>query len=51
MPDASTMLEGCPSGVRMTVRDHIENIRVKLGASSRLEAVMMVMRLGIVPSG
>ena len=28
-----------------TARNHIENLRVKLGASSRLEAVMVAMRL------
>ena len=33
-----------------TVRNHIENLRTKLGASSRLEAVMVAMRLGILPS-
>ena len=33
-----------------TVRNHIENLRKKLGASSRLEAVMVAMRLGILPS-
>ncbi len=33
-----------------TARNHIENLRTKLGASSRLEAVMAAMRLGILPS-
>ena len=33
-----------------TARNHIDNPRVKLGASSRLEAVMVAMRLGIPPS-
>ena len=33
-----------------TARNHIENLRTKLGASSRLEAVMVAMRLGIPPS-
>ena len=33
-----------------TARNHIENLRKKLGASSRLEAVMVAMRLGILPS-
>ena len=33
-----------------TARNHIENLRTKLGASSRLEAVMVAMRLGILPS-
>ena len=33
-----------------TARNHIENLRVKLGASSRLEAVMVAIRLGIPPS-
>ena len=33
-----------------TARNHIENLRAKLGASSRLEAVMVAMRLGILPS-
>ena len=28
----------------------LENLRKKLGASSRLEAVMVAMRLGILPS-
>ena len=32
-------------------RNHIENIRRKLGASSRLEAVMVAMRLGLIPPG
>ncbi len=32
-----------------TARNHIENLRRKLGASSRLEAVMVAMRLGIIP--
>ena len=35
---------------RYTARNHIENLRTKLGASSRLEAVMVAMRLGIPPS-
>ena len=35
---------------RYTARNHIDNPRVKLGASSRLEAVMVAMRLGILPS-
>ncbi|MDE2813113.1 MAG: LuxR C-terminal-related transcriptional regulator [Gemmatimonadota bacterium] len=35
---------------RYTARNHIENLRRKLGASSRLEAVMLAMRLGIIPS-
>ena len=33
-----------------TARNHIDNPRVKLGASSRLEAVMVATRLGIPPS-
>ena len=33
-----------------TARNHIENLRTKLGASSHLEAVMVAMRLGIPPS-
>ena len=33
-----------------TARNHIENLRRKLGASNRLEAVMVAMRLGIIPS-
>ena len=33
-----------------TVRSHIENLRRKLGAASRLEAVMAAMRLGIIQS-
>ena len=33
-----------------TVRKHIENLRRRLGASSRLDAVMIAMRLGIIPS-
>ena len=33
-----------------TARNHIENLRKKLGVSSRLEAVMVAMRLGILPS-
>ena len=33
-----------------TARNHIENLRRKLGASSRLEAVMIAMRRGIIPS-
>ena len=33
-----------------TARNHVENLRKKLGASSRLEAVMVAMRLGILPS-
>ena len=33
-----------------TARHHIENLRTKLGSSSRLEAVMVAMRLGIPPS-
>ena len=33
-----------------TARNHIENLRVKAGASSRLEAVMVAMRLCILPS-
>ncbi len=32
-----------------TARNHIENLRRKLGASTRLEAVMTAMRLGIIP--
>ena len=32
-----------------TARNHIENLRTKLGASSRLEAVMVATRLGILP--
>ena len=38
---------------RYTARNHIENPRVKLGASSRLEVFevfMVAMRLGILPS-
>ena len=33
-----------------TARNHIENLRKKLGVSSRLEAVMVAMRLRILPS-
>ena len=33
-----------------TARNHIENLRMKLGASSRLEAVMSAMHLGLIPS-
>ena len=33
-----------------TARNHIENLRTKLGASSRLKAVMVAIRLGILPS-
>ena len=33
-----------------TTRTHIENLGGKLGASIRLEAVMVAMRLGIIPS-
>ena len=33
-----------------TARNHIRNIRQKLDASTRLEAVMTAMRLGILPS-
>ena len=33
-----------------TARNHIENLRTKLGASTRLEAVMVAMRLGLIPS-
>ena len=33
-----------------TVRKHIENLRRRLGASSRLDAVMIAVRLGIIPS-
>lgn len=33
-----------------TVRSHIENLRRKLGAANRLEAVMAAMRLGIIQS-
>ncbi len=33
-----------------TARNHIENLRTKLGASTRLEAVMVALRLGILPS-
>ena len=33
-----------------TARNHIENLRTKLGASNRLEAVMVAMRLGIIAS-
>lgn len=33
-----------------TARNHIENLRTKLGASSRLEAVMVARRLGLIPS-
>ncbi len=32
-----------------TARNHIDNLRRKLGASNRLEAVMIAMRLGIIP--
>ena len=32
-----------------TVRKHIENLRRRLGASSRLDAVMIAVRLGIIP--
>ena len=31
-----------------TARNHIDNLRVKLGASNRLEAVMVAMRLGLI---
>ena len=34
-----------------TARNHVENLRRKLGASSRLEAVMAAMRLGLLSSG
>ena len=33
-----------------TARNHVENLRRKLGASNRLEAVMAAMRLGLLPS-
>ena len=33
-----------------TARNHIENLRKKLGVSSRLEAVMVAMRLRILGS-
>ena len=33
-----------------TARNHVENLRRKLGASNRLEAVMVAMRLGIIAS-
>ena len=33
-----------------TVRKHIENLRRRLGASSRLDAVMIAVRLGIISS-
>ena len=33
-----------------TARNHVENLRRKLGASNRLEAVLIAMRLGIIPS-
>ena len=33
-----------------TVRKHIENLRRRLGASSRLDAVMIAVRLGIIPA-
>ena len=33
-----------------TVRKHIENLRGRLGASNRLDAVVIAMRLGIIPS-
>lgn len=33
-----------------TVRKHIENLRERLGASNRLDAVVIAMRLGIIPS-
>ena len=33
-----------------TVRKHIENLRLRLGASNRLDAVMIAMRRGIIPS-
>ena len=33
-----------------TVRKHIENLRRRLGASSRLDAVLIAMRRGIIPS-
>ena len=32
-----------------TARNHIENLRVKLGAYNRLEGVMVAMRLGMLP--
>ena len=38
---------------RYTARNHIENLRTKLGASSRLEVFevfMVAMRLGMLPS-
>ena len=35
---------------RYTAGNHIENLRTKLGASSRLVAVMVTMRLGMLPS-
>ena len=31
-----------------TARNHIDNLRVKLGASNRLEAVVVAMRLGLI---
>ena len=31
-----------------TARNHIDNLRAKLGASNRLEAVMVAMRLGLI---
>ena len=34
-----------------TARNHVENVRRKLGATTRLEAVMVAMRLGLLPSG
>ena len=34
-----------------TARNHIENLGRKLGASTRLEAVMIAMRLGIISPG
>ena len=33
-----------------TVRKHIENLRLRLGASSRLDAVMIGVRRGIIPT-
>ena len=33
-----------------TARNHIDNLRRKLGASNCLEAVMIAMRLGIIPA-
>jgi DNA-binding CsgD family transcriptional regulator len=36
---------------RHTVRNHIRNLRQKLGARTKLEAVVISIRLGILPPG